>query len=188
MHAFNYPTGVSNVLQMISAPYDYTSSSSSLSDLFGYSNPKITTWLPLSNQYATPGVSPADTLHLGIGYWVRFPANESLLIAGTPTTMNTFSVPLYTGWNMIGEPFVIPTGSATTGVPVSTLTVTDSGGTSHSFATASSIQLQLIGATLYTFAPGDTAYESVTSGNTLNQYQGYWIHASTNVTLNFTRP
>ncbi len=182
VHAFTYPAGDAvNTLQMISAPYDYTSTGDTLAELFGYTDPKITTWEPAINQYATPGVSPADTLHLGVGYWVRFPASENLLIAGTPTTSNTFTIPLTQGWNMIGEPFV---GA---NVPVSSLQVMV-GTTGYSFAQASSQQLQLIGPTLYTYAPGDTAYESISAGDTINEYQGYWIHALTGVTLVLTRP
>ena len=182
VHAFTYPAGGAvNTLQMISAPYDYTSTGYTLSELFGYTDPKITTWEPTITQYATPGVSPADTLHLGIGYWVRFPASENLLLAGTPTASNTFTVPLAQGWNMIGEPFV---GA---NVPVSSLQVTI-GKQTYSFADAGSPQLQLIGTTLYTYVPGDTAYESITASGTINEYQGYWIHALTPVTLIFTRP
>ena len=183
VHTFTYPTGDAvDTLQMISAPYDYTNTGDSLSELFGYTDPKITTWEPTVNQYATPGVSPADTLHLGVGYWVRFPANENLLIAGTPTTSSTFSVSLAQGWNMIGEPFV---GA---NVPVSSLQVINGKAGPYSFADASSQQLQLIGATLYTYAPGDSAYESISASGSINEYQGYWIHALTPVTLVFTRP
>jgi hypothetical protein len=166
-------------LQMISAPYEY-SGIADFSTLFGIaddppigppngSDPTLYYWTPALRTYIFTPTSPADTLHLGYGYWVDFPAEAYLHRQGTTAmTGQAFRINLNPGWNMIGNPFAgsvaissISVDTVTPGTPVA---ITSSANTSVSLP-------------LYTYGPTDTNYEIVDKTGSLTAYQGYWVYA-----------
>ena len=159
-----YPAG----LAMISLPSDY--SGQSLDTVLGYSSPVLAIWDPVSGQYDVSPTPPADGLHIGYGYWVRFPQTVTIDTLGTPTPTDApFLFSLSAGWNMVGDPF--PADELLTGI-----TVTPTGGVPETFEAA--VSSGLIQASVFGYTP---AGYYVT--DRLSQYQGYWIAATAACTL-----
>ena len=159
-------------LVMISAPVD--DSAYSAAEVFDEQGVELAVWLPALSNYAVSPTYPADTLRTGQGYYrARFVTPTNLLDFGPH--VNPTSVALVVGWNMVGGP--------ANSIAIASLAVTDSSNTSHSFADAASTGL--VGATLYTFQAGDTAYEvEPAATGSLIPYEGYWLYASQPCTLN----
>ena len=168
-------------LQMISAPYDYTTAGDFLS-LFNLTSAQIVTGGPnliayspaLSRYLLYPNV-PADTLRLGQGYWARLPADGTVRRHGTLAPTNqSFRINLAAGWNQIGDPFL-------TAVPVSSLQVdgTLSPGAPVGISSSADVSLPL-----YSY-PGTSAstYAQIFADGTLQPWAGYWIFAKKAVTL-----
>ena len=159
---------------MISVPTDY--SDDSLDIVLGYSSPKLAVWQPAENMYTVSPIPPADALRIGQAYWVRFPGAETMSFLGTvPLRDASPRVSLSSGWNMIGCPRADP-------MPMSSLVVQDSGGNYHSFSDA--VSSGIVQDPLYTFQPGDTAYEVVAAASSsLQPYYGYWVYTPNACTL-----
>jgi hypothetical protein len=166
-------------------PYNYIGATAfSLTQIFGYTSPKLAVWQPTSFAYALTPTPPANSLVAGQGYWVRFPHSVGLLLAGTPlsnTTGTTASISLQAGWNMIGEPFE-------TNIPISSLMFTDSTGNQYTYAQASSPQVQLIDPSLYYYDSNAGQYAVSGSSDTLTEWYGYWIQAMAPCTMIVTHP
>ena len=166
-------TSFASGLNMISAPYDY--SGQPLDTLFGYSGVRLATWDGTVSQYAITPTAPADALRLGRGYFVNLPAGVTLTRVGTPADPTTdFSIPLLPGWNMIGDPFLVP-------VSLSALHVTGAAGVTVSFSTAVSGTPLLLSSLLYTYSPsagsGKGAYVILQTNGSLQPGSGYWVYA-----------
>lgn len=160
-------------LQMISCPQD--DSAVSLADTFDISPVKLAWWNPANSTYVMTPNPPANALSDGTGYWVRFTTAANLLSVGQPTDTNSdFQKSLSAGWNMIGDPWSYAVAS-------DILTVTDSSGNSFPVGQAGS----LVSPTLYTYQAGDTAYETLGPGATIQPFEGYWIFAYVPCTLVF---
>jgi len=163
-------------LCMISTPTGYASDS--LASVLGYASPLLAVWQPGPNTYATTPNGPANSLVLGQGYWVRFPASETIESLGTPQQSGTpATIALSTGWNMIGCPQI-------TSVAVNSVSVINSSSVTNTFADA--VSNGLVQANLFTWQSSDTAYEVIpySSGN-LTPYEGYWLYAYQPCTLSF---
>ena len=109
-------------IQMISAPFDYTTIGD-FAFLFGLTpplqnpTPRLVHWDPDLGSYLFYPAAAASTLEPGQGYWVKFPSTAYLHFDGVPvSTSQPFSLSLPAGWNQIADPFL-------SAVPVSTLTV-----------------------------------------------------------------
>ena len=175
----SFPAG----LNMISVPYDY--SGQSLDTLFGYTNVRLATWDGSVSQYAITPTAPADALRLGRGYFVKLPAGVTLTRVGTPADPTVdFPIALLPGWNMIGDPFLVP-------VSLSSLHVS-SGGIAVPFSTAVSGTPLLVSSLLYSFSPsansGNGAYVTLQTSGSLQPGQGYWIYAYSAVSLVVPHP
>lgn len=160
-------------LQMISAPTD--DSGDSLAQIFSQSGTTLAVWN--SGEYVLSPTAPADTIRPGQGYWVRFTGSASLYDVGQDTNSSqAYTVALAAGWNMIGDPFA--SGAAGASVEIT------SGSQTYSLVQAN--KAGLIAATLYTYQPGDTAYESQpVSSAAFAPFEGYWIDAFSPCTLVF---
>lgn len=104
-------------LSLVSAPYDY-SGYDPVNDITGKGGlldiPRsdatngifeFATW-DLGHYVYYP-VPPANTFHIGRGYFLGYKQNIPLSIQGTPAdTTRPFNYPLNAGWNMIGDPFL----------------------------------------------------------------------------------
>ena len=162
--AIVFPAG----LQMVSAPFDF-SGIGDFATLFGLAPPVrspaplLAQWQPASGSYAIYPNSPADTLRPGQGYWLNAPAGTYLHYDGVPvSTAQPFTIPLQTGWNQIGNPFIYA-------VPLAR--VTDSNGT----PLASSAIVQ---PTLYRYDMGSRAYVALSpTTDALQPTGGYWVFA-----------
>ena len=174
----SYPAG----LNMLSAPYDY--SGVPLDALFGYAGVVLGTWQPGSGAYALTATAPADTLHLGHGYWVNLPTAVTLSSVGTPANpAQDYTIALSPGWNQIGQPW-------TTGETLNSLTV-GAGGAAMTFDQAATNAPLLVSSLVYRYQPkqGTTAggYIWVRSGDTLQPGLGYWVYAYQAATLTIPR-
>ncbi len=170
-------------LQFVSTPYDY--SALGFTGLFGTLNTSpagtpsngnrsnVAVWNPLSGAYALDPNAPADSLRLGVGYWVYLKAATPVTQAGS-IPIGTVSVALNPNWNQIGVP-------STAGVTVNSLTFTGADGVPRDFATATGSTYHLVSPTLYYY--DGTAYQTVSAGGTLQPWQAYWIRVFTPVTL-----
>ncbi|GAB4330609.1 MAG: hypothetical protein Kow0037_06510 [Calditrichia bacterium] len=100
-----------------------------------------------------------DSLELGLGYWLRFPAAETVSLTGNP--LSTLNIPLQSGWNMISG------GVKNT---VALADVSDPGGI-------------IIPGTLYGFNGAYYLSDSIRQGS------GYWLRTSGagTITLNVSR-
>jgi hypothetical protein len=74
---------------------------------------------PNSNSYAYAyqnGYQRIDTLDLGKGFWLKFPSNQNISLQGN--SFSQISIPLKSGWNLIGGlNGIIPVGSVQTNPP-----------------------------------------------------------------------
>ena len=177
LHTF--PAG----LQFVSTPYDY--SALGFNGLFGTLNTapagttsngnrsNVAVWNPLTGAYALDPNAPADTLRLGVGYWVYLKSAMPVTQAGAVPS-GSVQVSLNPAWNQIGVP-------STAGVLVSSLTFAGSDGVPHPFADAAGSTYHLVSPTLYSY--NGTSYQTVTAGATLQPWQAYWIQVYTPVTM-----
>ncbi len=175
----SFPAG----LNMISVPYDY--SGQSLDDLFGYAGVRLATEDASVGQYAFTPAPPADALRLGRSYFVRLPHAVTLSRVGTPADpMTDFSIPLLPGWNMIGDPFLVP-------ISLNAMHVASGAGVS-SFSTAYSGTPLLVSSLLYSFNSsansGKGGYVTLQPTGSLQPGQGYWIYAYSSVSLVVPHP
>jgi alpha-L-arabinofuranosidase len=155
-------------LQMISAPYDYTGTQ--IGTLLG-SGAKLYYWDAANFSYAVTPTAPADTLHLGAGYWVKMASSATVTTQGTPAPVGTpFKISLKQGWNMIGDPFTSPIAIGSLMVDTPTPSTPASIGTST-----------LVGLPLYAF--NGAAYVAKTATDSIDPYSGYWIYATQPATL-----
>ena len=174
-----FPAG----LNMISVPYDY--SGQPLDTLFGYTGVRLATWDGTMSQYALTPTAPADALRLGRGYFVRLPHAVTLSSVGTPADPTAdFSIPLLPGWNMIGDPFLVP-------ITLSAMHVA-SGSAMATFSAADSGSPLLVSSLLYSFNPsaggGSGAYVTLQPTGSIQPGLGYWIYAYSSVSLVVPHP
>ena len=169
-------------LQMISAPFDYTSSGGDFAALFGLTPPlrsptaRLIQWQPDLNAYVFYPTLPADTLRTGQAYWIKFPASAFIHLPGVavPTTQS-FQITLKPGWNQIGDPFQSPS-------PLSSMTVdVPTGGFAGTLANQ---PVQLVQPTLYRYNMATGQYDTLSATtDSLQPYDGAWIYARTTVVL-----
>ncbi|HVK05387.1 MAG TPA: carboxypeptidase regulatory-like domain-containing protein [Armatimonadaceae bacterium] len=90
-------------LQLISVPFDYSNvPSRSVFGLETNDGFNLATWLAQQGTYQT---GPDLPLQLGKGYFARFPSQVSIALVGAPNQADTADIPLFPGWNLIGNPF-----------------------------------------------------------------------------------
>ena len=176
-----YPTG----LQMISAPYDYTGIAT-FATVFGLTaaqanlSPRLVQYSPATNSYVFYPTPPADTLRLGRGYWIRFPAANYLHIPGnTAATTQAYSISLAQGWNQIGDPYPVA-------APLATMGVTSATGVSGLLGAVPTV----VQAQLYDYNTSTGVYDPPLAVATasLQPYMGYWIYAFQPATLSIPVP
>jgi hypothetical protein len=166
---------------MFTIPYSYVGTGQTSSELLtglvtstGTPAYDIAAWNPLLGTYALTPTAPADVPVPGQGYWGRFSSTGGgLIAAGTAVTSPSYGVGINVGWNMIGDPFL-------TNTSVSNLEISNGSGT-YSFASA--VSNGLISGTLYGY--DGSAYVPITSGSTLQTWQGYWIYSGVSAELIF---
>ncbi len=180
LHTF--PTGP-NTLTLVSAPYEYGGvANGNVADLLGIpaadrtnGNFSFLTWTNTPPGYISFPTPPADTFHLGVGYFMQ-EANPNVTLAvtqlGAPANggdpVKTFNIPLQVGWNLIGEPFPFP-------VNFLNLKVQGANGQVMDILSAQTGSNPTLGAAMWTYENGvyQLAY-------TLDQWKGYWIRVFDN--------
>ena len=175
-------------LTLVSSPYEYPNTS--ITDLFSIPGSDqngsfaFITWDAGSQKYIYRPTPPADTFHLGRGYFLQ-ETNTATILALTNPNFNTapkdalgnyqpFSIPLQTGWNLIGMPF-------TTSVDFSKLQIQETNGQLVNVPDAQSGSNPSLGAALFTYEHG--SYEIVF---TMDPFRGYWLRTFRPVTLIIT--
>ena len=121
---------------------------------------------------ATPDYEQVSTIQPGFSYFI-YGNGGNLSVSGLETNQTTIDIPLYKGWNMIGNPFRY-------NVKLSDITVTYSG------QTVSLQQAETNGWVVGTvFYKKDNAYqvETVQDGGQIKAWEGYWILSDKTCTL-----
>jgi len=177
---YTFPAG----LNFLSTPYDY--SAIGFDGLFGIRNTApsgapangnrsyVEVWDPTVGQYAHDPNPPADTLRLGVGYWVFLKTAVPVTQQGGTPTAAFVPVALHPAWNQIGVP-------NPKGVPVSSLMFDNGAGGMISFATAASSQYHVVSPTLYSY--DGNAYQPVTQSSVLQPWKAYWIKVFSDATV-----
>lgn len=96
--------------------------------------------------YEPGGYVDADTLGMGLGYWLKYTSPDTEMISGTRLSIDT--IPVYVGWNMIGA-LTYPM-LTTSVIPLSPVTISSS---------------------FFAYSPSKGYYNA----DTLKPCQGYWI-------------
>jgi len=160
-------------LQLFSAPNDYSSQTLS-SALAGLGTSPLAVWDPVGSQYHLSPSAPADRLRPGQGYWVR--ATAPLQLGGLATMVDatkSFSVFLFPGWNMVGDPFTVPVNIA----------AMRSGSANNPGSISGFITLPM-----YSYDPAANAYVAIGASGALAPYGGYWVFANHQGTLLINGP
>lgn len=120
-------------------------------------------------------------LALGAGYWLKVAAPNNYPVTGLPNLAPETAIPLFFGWNMIGNPYAVDTAWTAVhvikddGLPVSLNTAVTNGWIQANF-----------------YYWNDTAYEALnglTIGGKFGNLKGYWTKAlMTGVELIFPKP
>jgi len=188
-----FPDGTA-ILSLVSAPYEYAGvANSNVATLFGVPASDVSTgafsfitWRNDTASYVFFPTPPADTFHLGRGYFLADTnGNTSLALtikgteakntvapdpthAGFNPIDGSYRIALKPGWNLIGEPFPYS-------VNFLNLNVVGADGTVSDVPTAQAGSNPSLGAALWTYQSGtyQVAY-------TLDAYRGYWIRAFDN--------
>ncbi len=165
------------VLQMVSAPYEYAGAGD-FATLFGLTAPltgtghNLVVWSPTQSTYLYYPTFPADTFHLGQGYWTKLPADSYIRRIGTPAPAGPFHISLQQGWNQIGDPFP-------RSITLSDIQVSSPATASAPNPGSSSIgQSSLVALPLYAYSTSSNSYTSLAAGDQLQPWQGYWIYAN----------
>ena len=183
---FTFP----NSLTLVSAPYEYTTDIAALFSIPGTdvaSKAFAFVWFdPTAAQYVYYPTPPANTFHLGVGYFLQetntqFPL--ALTTAGALAPLKsasgsaaqpdyaTYSINLKTGWNLIGDPFVYSLNFLT-------CQIQEQDGSIKDVLTAQSGSNPALGSALWTYENGN--YQVVF---TLDSFRGYWLRAFRDVKL-----
>ena len=180
LHTF--PAGI----QFVSTPYDY--SAIGFNGLFGALNTapsgaapngnrsNVAVWNPLTGAYALDPTAPADTLRLGVGYWVFLKNATAVTQQGAAPAGAYVAVSLGQGWNQIGVP-----SPSSAGIAVSSLKFDGGPSGMITFTQASSSQYNLVTRPLYGYAGG--GYQSLSAGSVLAPWSAYWIYVNAAATL-----
>jgi len=171
-------------LQYLSTPYDY--SAIGFDALLGIVNTaptgtppngnrtRVAVWDPTVSQYKLDPNAPADTLRLGVGYWVFLKNPVPVTVQGGTPSGAFVPVVLHPSWNQIGVP-------NPKGVPVSSLMFDNGAGGMITFAQAISTQYHVADPTLYSY--DGNAYQPVTQSNVLQPWKAYWIKVFSGATI-----
>ena len=168
------------ILSLASAPFEYSGvANNSVATLFGVPNADVSsgafffaTWLTDVASYVNFPTPPADTFHLGRGYFIadsNGATSLALTIKGTPADpTKPFNLTLKPGWNLIGNPFPFP-------INFLNLKVIGADGVQTDVVGAQTGNNPSLGAALWSYNSGiyQVAY-------TLDPYRGYWIRAFDN--------
>jgi len=167
----------SEILQMVSAPYEY-SGAGDFATLFGLTAPltgtghNLVAWSPTQSAYLYYPTFPADTFHLGQGYWTKLPASAYIRRLGTPAPTGPFHISLQQGWNQIGDPFL-------RNVTVSDIQVSSPATASSPNPGSSPVgQSSLVALPLYAYSTSSQSYTTLAASDQMQPWQGYWIYAN----------
>ncbi len=175
-------------LTLVSSPFQYPGVS--ITDLFSVPGSDLNgsfafiAWDATQQKYVYRPNPPADTFHLGVGYFLQETNTASILALTNPNYQEApkdalgnyqpFSIPLQNGWNLIGMPFA-------TSVDFSKLQIQESNGQLVNVPEAQGGGNPSLGGALFTYEHG--SYEIVF---TLDPFRGYWLRAFRPVTLILT--
>lgn len=163
-------------VSMTSTPFDYSSVAPDgltlvNDDPTNASNKlKLASYNPLAASYVFYPNSPANTFHLGVGYFMKLAKNVPLTRQGVAasTLGSGYDIQLLTGWNLIGHVYQFQVDLYACSVIF--------GQTTYTVQQASAAGL--IGASLYTL--NFNQYQQVFQ---FDPYTAYWIRAYQNVIL-----
>jgi hypothetical protein len=177
-------------LEMLSVPYAFTNSDASnvfgsLSDpLFPGGAVALWRYDPGTNTYKAYPDTWTSNVTPGKAYWLLNQNRETVVLPATATpvpTNQSYMLNLKSGWNQIGNPFVVP-------VRFDRVRVIGPQGVEWSLNEA--IERGLLLPVLYAYDAANNEYTWATSisQTSLTPYEGYWVLAYANITLLFPPP
>jgi hypothetical protein len=100
----SFATGIS----FVSFPYEYAGLGADPSIVLGLPPSQLAGNLAYwdGTAYAVYPTPPTDALALGRGYFLRLTEPAVVETEGTTTASDPFVIPLLSGWNMVGDPFL----------------------------------------------------------------------------------
>src|SRR5262249_42287225 len=144
----------SGTISMVSAPYGYTTAVGTLLGVpaADVTNGKFLFYAWDGTKYIGDPNAPADTFHLGRGYFMAYTTNLGLTTLGTALDTNVppdtpYKIPLVQGWNIIGDPYPFS-------LDFLNAAIEDANGNQVDIQTAQGGLDPLIGGALWTFQNG----------------------------------
>ncbi len=172
-------------LRMASFPYTFDDPTPTVALGLNALDFDLVRWNPLTNVYES-----VTFIEAGKGYWLNMNSSKTISLQGShPLPNATFELQLISGWNQIGNPFLL-------GVPWGQLSVinTDSSDPDYlrtlTVEEASDASHQWISPVIYRYDINDRQYHFDSDFTTVLQpFSGYWIKAyKPNITLVTPRP
>ncbi|MBI3945874.1 MAG: hypothetical protein HY321_08135 [Armatimonadetes bacterium] len=159
-------------LQFISVPFQFANPDTAVALNMAADRIRMARWDPATKKYAYYPDSFLAMVQAGAGYWFRPDLPVTLSLTGASpvprTTASNYVIPIKSGWNMIGCPFVYP-------VPWSSARVSDG---REVLTLAEATQAGWVRPTLFSYNTSDKSYTFDAVENTLLEpWKGYWLHA-----------
>lgn len=159
-------------LQLISIPFQFSNPDVPVALNMPPDRVRLARWDPSAKKYAYYPDSFVATVQPGAGYWFRADMAMTLSLQGASpvprTTVANYVIPIKTGWNMIGCPFVYT-------VPWSNVRVSDG---REVLTLTEATQAGWIRPTLFWYDAAEQSYTFDAVENTLLEpWKGYWVRA-----------
>ncbi len=168
-------------LRMVSVPYRLAANSNTPADVFGAGN--VARWVaPLGDYRYYPehpegGFSPGPddpqnptrvvgAAPAGLAYWIKLSTDAPVRVNGDQLENTEYRIPLFTGWNMVGDPF--PFAVDWNGIQVEYQGVTKT--------MSEAVEADWLSGSLYSYTSGGYTWKTAPAGQ-LNPWEGYWVKA-----------
>lgn len=176
-------------LRMVAVPYKLVSPANDPGTVFGAGSVRLARWSAPQAKYLFYPEQPQQGLNpppddstapsrvvgaapAGLAYWINLTTDSPVRITGDQVDSVAYPIPLFTGWNMIGDPFVF---------------AVDWNGVQLQYqgqlkTLADAVSAGWVSGTLYTYGSGGYTWQTAPQGQ-LYPWQGYWVKAMVPATL-----
>ena len=176
-------------LRMVSVPYRLVSPDNNPGTVFGAGSLRLARYSAVKGRYffypdtqegslAPPPDDASDPNRVvgaapaGLAYWVNLTTDSAVRVNGEQLESTAYPIPVFPGWNMIGDPF--PFAVDWNGVQVEYQGQTKTLG--------DAVDAEWLSPTLYTYQPGGYTWVTAPNG-VLRPWEGYWVRAKVAATL-----
>ncbi|MBI3945875.1 MAG: hypothetical protein HY321_08140 [Armatimonadetes bacterium] len=167
-------------LRMVSVPYVLSAPDNDPGVVFGAGSIALARWHPVKGRYFTyPDLEsslnpPADDSDnptrkvarppAGLAYWINLSTDSPTRVTGDQVESVSYRIPLFNGWNMIGNPF--PYAVDWNGLQVEYRDQTRT--------LQEAVALGWMSGSIYTYQPGGYTWSTAPEGQ-LFPWEGYWV-------------